>query len=31
MDTAMIDILLLGIGLGIFALLAAYAISCERI
>ena len=31
MDTAMIDILLLGIGLGIFALLAAYVISCERI
>lgn len=29
--TAMLDILLLGLGLGVFALLAGYAAGCERV
>jgi hypothetical protein len=28
---SMLDILLLGLGIGVFALMAAYAYACERI
>ncbi|MEO3475278.1 hypothetical protein AAFN86_25680 [Roseomonas sp. CAU 1739] len=30
-DTAMLDILLLSLGVGVFALLAAYAVGCEKV
>jgi hypothetical protein len=30
-DACMLDIILLGLGVGLFALLAAYAAGCERV